>query len=108
METCKSLDEVRGHIDRLDQQIIGLLSERSQYVKQAATFKKDTDAVKAPARVEAVITKVRELASANELNPLVAEQVYRAMIAAFIEDELQEHARLQQMPKPAADSDTQA
>ncbi len=95
METCKSLDEVRGHIDRLDQQIIGLLSERSQYVKQAATFKKDTDAVKAPARVEAVITKVRELASANELNPLVAEQVYRAMIAAFIEDELQEHTRLQ-------------
>ena len=96
MEKCESLEEVRAGIDRLDEQIIQLLSERSQYVKQAATFKKDTDAVKAPARVEAVIAKVRALASHNELNPIVAEQVYRAMIAAFIEDELQEHARLQQ------------
>ncbi len=96
MEKCESLEEVRAGIDRLDEQIIQLLGERSQYVKQAATFKKDTDAVKAPARVEAVIAKVRALAIHNALNPMVAEQVYRAMIAAFIEDELQEHARLQQ------------
>ncbi|WP_322906859.1 chorismate mutase [Paenibacillus sp. SGZ-1009] len=97
MDKCESLDEVRACIDRLDRQIVQLLSERSQYVKQAAAFKQDTDAVKAPARVEAVIAKVRQLAATYDLNPQIAEQVYRAMIGAFIEDELQEHARLQQM-----------
>ncbi len=108
MEQCQSLDEVRACIDRLDGQIVQLLGERSQYVKQAAAFKKDTDAVKAPARVEAVIEKVRGLAIANELNPLVAEQVYRAMIAAFIDDELQEHARLQQGEHASAEPDRNA
>lgn len=65
---------------------------------QAASFKKDTDAVKAPARVEAIITKVRQLATEHQLNPTIAESVYRAMIASFIEDELQEHQRIQSTP----------
>lgn len=94
MRECQNLDEVRESIDHLDQQIIQLLSERSQYVKQAAAFKKDKDAVQAPARVEAVINKVRQLAVEHELNPAIAESVYRAMIAGFIEDELQEHERI--------------
>lgn len=94
MRDCQNLDEVRESIDQLDAQIIQLLSERSQYVKQAATFKKDKDAVKAPARVELVIGKVRQLAIEHELNPAIAEDVYRAMIEGFIEDELQEHERI--------------
>jgi isochorismate pyruvate lyase len=32
-----------------------LISERSRYVEQAAKFKKDTEDVKVPKRVEAVI-----------------------------------------------------
>lgn len=94
MRDCQNLDEVRESIDQLDEQIIQLLSERSQYVKQAAAFKKDKDAVQAPARVESVIAKVRQLAVEQTLNPSIAEKVYRAMIAGFIEDELQEHERI--------------
>ncbi|ODP26243.1 chorismate mutase [Paenibacillus sp. PK4536] len=94
MRDCQNLDEVRERIDQLDQHIIQLLSERSQYVRQAAAFKKDKDAVKAPARVESVIHKVRQLAVEHALNPSIAEKVYRAMIAGFIEDELQEHERI--------------
>jgi isochorismate pyruvate lyase len=92
--TCTTLDQVRENIDRLDQQIVTLLAERGGYVSQAARFKKDSDGVKAPQRVEQVITKVRDLSLEVGANPEVTEQVYRAMIAAFIEQELAEHAAL--------------
>ncbi|QOQ75272.1 chorismate mutase [Pseudomonas poae] len=91
---CTTLEEVRDNIDRLDQQIVTLLAERGGYVSQAARFKKDTDGVKAPQRVEQVIAKVRGLSETVGANPEVTDQVYRAMIAAFIEQELVEHAAL--------------
>ena len=71
-----------------------MIAERGAYVSQAARFKKDSDAVRAPQRVEQVIAKVRALADALDANPDVTEAVYRAMIAAFIEQELAEHSAL--------------
>lgn len=91
---CDSLDQVREKIDGLDRQIVSLIAERGAYVSQAARFKKDSDAVRAPQRVEQVIAKVRALADALDANPDVTEAVYRAMIAAFIEQELAEHSAL--------------
>jgi len=43
-----------------------------------------------------VINKVRDLAQTLGANPDVTEQVYRAMIAAFIQQELAEHAAFAQ------------
>lgn len=94
MEECKSIENVRSHIDRIDRQIVALLAERGGYVKQAARFKKTTDDVKAPQRVEQVIAKVTALAREFGADASVAEQVYRAMIAGFISAELTEHAAL--------------
>lgn len=91
---CTSLEQVRECIDRIDRQLVALLAERGGYVKQAARFKNTTADVKAPQRVEQVIAKVKSLASDLGASPLVTEQVYRAMIAAFIEAELAEHAAL--------------
>ena len=62
MAECKNIDEVRANIDLIDREIVKLLSERSKYVRQAAKLKKNTDDVKAPNRVEEVISKVRNLA----------------------------------------------
>jgi len=95
---CHTLEEVRTQIDRLDRQIVTLLAERGAYVAQAARFKKDVDAVKAPQRVEQVIAKVRALSEQVGAHPGVTEQVYRAMIAAFIDQELTEHSRLAGAP----------
>ena len=61
---------------------------------QAARFKKTTDDVRAPQRVEQVISKVRMLAHDFGANPDVTEAVYRSMISAFISAELSEHASL--------------
>lgn len=91
---CTSLDEVRAHIASLDQRMVGLLAERGAYVQQAARFKRNTDEVQAPKRVAAIIERVRALAIAQGGNPEVTEATYRAMIAAFIEAESAEHARL--------------
>ena len=63
---CNSLEEVRSNIDRIDNEIIKLIAERTDYVKQASSFKKSEDGVKAPKRVEAVIQKVREKAAEAE------------------------------------------
>jgi isochorismate pyruvate lyase len=95
ISTCKSLEEVRSHIDRIDRQIVSYLAERGAYVKQAATFKTSTDDVRAPQRVEQVIGKVRTLAAQLGANAEVTEQVYRAMVAGFINAELAEHASIQ-------------
>jgi isochorismate pyruvate lyase len=45
---CRSLDEVRAHIDRLDREIVQLLSARGYYVSEAARFKTSSADVAAP------------------------------------------------------------
>ena len=80
---CASLGQVREHIDAIDREIVKALAERGKYVAEAGRFKKDPAAVSAPARVEAIVARVRKLAEAEGLAPDVAERTYRAMIAAF-------------------------
>lgn len=94
IQHCQSIEEVRTRIDQIDRQIVGLLATRGAYVKQAARFKKTTDDVKAPQRVEQVIAKVTALAAELGANPSVTEQTYRAMISGFINAELAEHKAL--------------
>lgn len=91
---CTSIDDVRTRIDLIDQRLVALLAQRGQLVAQAAAFKQTTDDVRAPARVEQVIAKVRGIAGETGASPEVVERVYRAMIAAFIDEELKVHAKL--------------
>jgi isochorismate pyruvate lyase len=90
---CASLVEVRDNIDRLDRQIIALMAERGKYVAEAGRFKADPAAVSAPARVEAIIAKVKTIAREDGLAESVAERSYRAMIAAFEDYEREEWTR---------------
>ena len=80
---CDTLAEVRANIDRIDGQLIKLMAERSEYVREAARFKPHAAAVHDEARVEQIIAKVRALAEQAKLGPDVAEKTYRAMIGAF-------------------------
>jgi isochorismate pyruvate lyase len=94
MSTPRSLSEVRTRIDTLDTELVRLLAQRQELVRAAAGFKTDEQAVRAPDRVERVITAVREQADAAGLAPEVAEAVWRAMISAFVDLELTEHRRI--------------
>jgi isochorismate pyruvate lyase len=87
---CKNLDEIRNNIDRIDNQIIKLIAERGNFVKQASKFKKNSQEVQAPQRVEAVISKVRKLSCEYGTNPDRVEKLYRNMITGFIDLEVGE------------------
>ena len=87
---CNSLEEVRSNIDRIDNEIIKLIAERTDYVKQASAFKKSEDEVKAPKRVEAVIQKVREKAAEYGADSDMVEVLYREMISRFVSMEMDE------------------
>lgn len=94
MIECNSIDEVRNNINKIDEQIVKLIALRGHFVNQAAKFKKDSDAVKAPKRVEEVINKVKDLAKSTGANEEVVENIYRAMIDSFIKAEMKEFERL--------------
>ena len=97
-QCCATLAQVRENIDRIDQNLVRLMAKRQQYVGEAARFKKDPAAVGDPARVDAVIVKVRADASAQGLDPTVAEKTFRAMIAAFEDFERAEWTKRQAGP----------
>ena len=90
MIKCNALEEVREGINSIDEQIVQLIALRGEFVKQAARFKHDGDAVKAPKRVEEVIENVKIIARLNGANEEVVESIYRAMIASFIKVEMEE------------------
>ena len=93
---CTTLMQVRDNIDRIDHAIVALMAERGKYVAEAGRFKPDPAAVSAPARVDAIIVKVRADAEAQGLDPTVAERTYRTMIAAFEDYERAEWTRRQE------------
>ncbi|MFD5599978.1 chorismate mutase [Leucobacter sp. NPDC058333] len=83
-----ALSVVRDNIDAIDRRLVELIAKREQWVIRAGSLKSDDAAVRAPARVEQVIEKVRTLATVAGASPEVVEHTYRAMIEAFIELEL--------------------
>lgn len=87
---CNDLEEVRKHIDRIDNEIIKLIAEPGFYVVQASSFKQSEEGVKAPARVETVISKVRAKAEEYGTNPDMVEAIYREMISRFVKMEIEE------------------
>src|SRR5688500_12934862 len=87
IKQCQNLDEVRAQIDDIDERLVRLLAQRVEYVRQAAKFKKSAEEVKAPARVEAVLAKVRNLAKINGVDPDFVEGIYRVLIDRLIEPE---------------------
>lgn len=72
-----------------------MIAERTEYVKQASSFKKSESGVKTPNRVEDVIQKVRKRALEYGASPDIVEKLYREMIASFINMEMDEYKKNQ-------------
>ncbi len=89
-DECKNMIEIREAIDFIDNQIVQLISQRSQYVKNAAKFKKDETAVKDTDRVKKVIDSKVKLAEEYGASPELIERLYRTMIDFFVAAELKE------------------
>ena len=89
--TGSDIAAVREEIDALDCEIVQRIARRQRWVVEAGRLKQDREAVRAPARVEQVVAKVRAVAEAEGASPEVVARTYRAMIDAFIELELSVH-----------------
>jgi isochorismate pyruvate lyase len=88
LKNCQSLQEVRDEIDKVDEQIIKLIAERKDYVKQAAKFKHSVDEIKAIDRVDDVLDKVRHQALSLSLSPNLVAEIYQRMINDMVETEI--------------------
>ena len=83
-------NKIRHEIDRIDSDIIELLSKRSSLVSEAGKTKKDTHEVRDKDRVDKVIMKIKLKAEKAGLDPNIAESIYRNIINCFIQKELKE------------------
>ena len=90
MRECRTMNEVREEIDRLDRQLVTLLAERSGYVGQAARIKTQENQIRDVARIDDVIAKVRSTVRPRASMP-TSPNASGAAIESFI---AHEHAQL--------------
>ena len=87
MAECRTMEDVRREIDRLDRDLVRLLAERQTYIEQAGHIKGERTAVRDPARIEDVVAKVLAEAEREGLSPAIAEPLWRLLIEKSIEHE---------------------
>ncbi|MGZ8416542.1 MAG: chorismate mutase [Methyloceanibacter sp.] len=90
---CRSMEEVRAEIDRIDQTLVDLIGERFSYVDRAWRLKQSPAEARVPWRIQQVIDEVRARAAEKGLPPELVEALWRQMIGWFIQ---YEEAKLQQ------------
>lgn len=90
MKKCNSLDEVRAEIDDIDIKLVELISERSHYIRQAASFKNSVEEVKAEDRIEFILQRVRHKAIELGVNPNMISELFTIMIDEMVEMEISE------------------
>ena len=76
-----TLEELRGEIDAIDEQIVSLLAHRYQHVQEVVALKKAQRLpVYHPAREEDLISQRREQAKRAGLDPDQVEELYRCIL----------------------------
>lgn len=85
---CQSIEEIRSEIDRIDKQIIELLGERFQYVKEIVNYKSTADDVVAKKRYQEVFEARRQWAAEQGLSPSIVEQIYKILLHYFIDEQM--------------------
>lgn len=90
IKKCTTLNEARDAIDGVDEEIVKLIANRNEYIKQIAHFKTKVEEVKAPERIDEVISKVRALAISLDLSPNLINDLYLRMIDGMVESEIAE------------------
>lgn len=75
------MTELRREIDRLDRELVAMLSERRRYIERAAELKRENGwPARIEVRVEEVVTRARRAAEENALDPDLIEALWRRLI----------------------------
>lgn len=88
---CTDMAQVRAEIDRIDEALVDLISERFGYVDRAWQLKRNTpEGAHVPWRIQQVIDKVKARAVANGLPTDIVDMVgaqWKNMIGWFVQYE---------------------
>lgn len=96
-DLTQALNSSRQRIDSIDDQIVKLLNERAQVVRQVGLIKKQYHApVSAPGREEQVVRRAASQAQAP-LTPSAVEAIYRTVLHEMSSMEATE---IEKAPKP--------
>ena len=87
-ENCRNIQEIRSEIDRIDKEIINALAERLEYVKEAAKFKSDIEAVMATDRHAFMLKQRMELVKELNIDPEMVESVYKILLEYYKQKQL--------------------
>jgi len=90
VKKCKSLEEARVEIDKLDDKIVELIAKRNAYIKQIAHFKNSIDEIKSEDRISSVINRLRTKAIELNLSPNLINDIYIRLIDEMVESEIAE------------------
>ncbi|WP_324171484.1 chorismate mutase [Sulfurimonas sp.] len=90
MVKCNTLEEVRVEIDKLDDKLVDLISERTHIISQAAAFKNSVEEVKADERIDFILQKARKRAIELNISPNMVSELFRIMIDEMVETEISE------------------
>ncbi|PLY12466.1 chorismate mutase [Sulfurimonas sp. CVO] len=95
VKKCNSLEEVREEIDKIDELIVKLISQRSHLVRQAVLFKNSIEEVKADDRIDFILQRVRNLAIQENVSPNMISDLFKIMINEMVETEISEFRNTQ-------------
>ncbi|PHR61658.1 MAG: chorismate mutase [Robiginitomaculum sp.] len=84
---CETMVDVRAEVDRLDRELVALITERQSYMEAAARIKTNRESVYDAARIEDVVSKVKAFALTSGLSTDIAEPVWRELIKQSIAHE---------------------
>lgn len=84
---CRTLDDIRREIDRVDRLLVRLMAERLTYIERAGVIKRSKETVRDEARIEDVVAKVLVAATREGVPPEIAEPIWRQLIELSIAHE---------------------
>jgi len=87
MTQCETMADVRREVDRLDRELVDLLTQRQAMMNEAGRIKKNRNLVRDVPRIEQVVANVLAEAAKTGLSPAIAEPVWRLLIEKSIEHE---------------------
>jgi isochorismate pyruvate lyase len=85
---CRTIEEVRSEIDRIDRAIIESIARRREYVHAVMQFKRSAEDVHAHNRQRQMLAVRREWAGQAGLSPDLVENIFRSLVDHFISEEL--------------------
>ena len=80
--------DLRVEIDRLDERLVELLSQRQRYIERAAEIKAYRHQIRDEARIADVLAKVSKAAETAGLEPKIAQAVWHTLVEASIKLEM--------------------